>query len=44
MALGERPVIWELITRLARTSTVLTENGPEVVSWAIDRLRRLFEE
>jgi hypothetical protein len=41
---GERAVTWALISQPVETSNTLTAAGRETVLWAIDQLRRLFED
>jgi hypothetical protein len=41
---GEGAVTWALISRPVETSNTLTAAGRETVLWAIDQLRRLFED
>jgi hypothetical protein len=41
---GERAVTWALISQPVETSNTLTAAGRDTVLWAIDQLRRLFED
>jgi hypothetical protein len=44
VARGERQFTGALIARPVETSDTLTSAGRETVLWAIDQLRRLFED